>query len=186
RRFYRPTGDAFIPLEFADGAYRYGHSQIRHLYQLNDDSPPLAIFPDLIGFRPVRPEHRVEWPRLFDLTGKATAQRAKKLDGRLVPALTALPVAITGETDVQEMHSLATRDLERGQGVGLPSGEAVARLLGEKPLSAEEIGAKDAGWPGETPLWYYVLREADVRTGGKRLGAAGGRVLGGGVGAAGA
>ena len=30
RRYYRPVGEAFIPLEFADGAYRYGHSQIRH------------------------------------------------------------------------------------------------------------------------------------------------------------
>src|SRR5262245_46721648 len=100
RRFYRPERDPFIPLEFADGAYRYGHSQIRHRYQLNGDSLALPIFPDLIGFRPVRPEHRVEWTRLFDLNGNATAQRAKKLDGRLVRSLIALPVAITGETDV--------------------------------------------------------------------------------------
>jgi hypothetical protein len=31
-RYYRPGHDAFIPLEFADAAYRYGHSQIRHCY----------------------------------------------------------------------------------------------------------------------------------------------------------
>jgi hypothetical protein len=85
---------------------------------------------------------------------------------------------MTGATDPDELHSLATRDLQRGQGVGLPSGEAVAKLLGETPLSAAEVGAKDAGWPGETPLWYYVLREADVRTGGHRLGPVGGRIVG--------
>jgi heme peroxidase len=178
RRFYRPRRDPFIPLEFADGAYRYGHSQIRHQYQLNRSSPPLPIFPDLIGFRPVPPEHRVDWTCLFDRNGSATAQRAKKLDGRLVRPLITLPAALTGETDVEELHSLATRDLERGEGVGLPSGEAVAKLLGERPLSAEEVGARDAGWPGETPLWYYVLREADTRSGGNRLGPVGGRIVG--------
>ena len=177
RRYYRPPGEPFIPLEFADGAYRYGHSQIRHEYTLNGESGVLPIFPDLIGFKPVSPAYRVDWTRLFDVDGTRTAQRAKKLDGRLVRALIALPVALTGETE-EELHSLATRDLERGQGVGLPSGEAVAKLMGETPLSADEVGAKDAGWPGETPLWYYVLREADVRAGGNRLGPVGGRIVG--------
>jgi hypothetical protein len=70
------------------------------------------------------------------------------------------------------------RDLERGQGVGLPSGEAVAELLGETPLSAAEIGAASAGWQGETPLWYYILREADVRCAGDALGPVGARIVG--------
>jgi hypothetical protein len=178
RRYYRPRGEPFIPLEFADGAYRYGHSQIRHAYRINRESAAVPIFPDLMGFRPIRAEHRVDWTLLFDRQGCAPAQRAKKLDGRLVRALIALPASMTAATDPDELHSLATRDLERGQGVGLPSGEAVARLLGETPLSAAEIGAADAGWPGETPLWYYVLREADVRTGGDRLGPVGGRIVG--------
>ncbi len=178
RRYYRPDGGAFIPLEFADGAYRYGHSQIRHRYQVNSESGVVPIFPDLIGFQLVRPEHRVDWARLFDVDGEPSAQRAKKLDGRLVRPLIALPPAITGPTDVSELRSLATRDLERGQGVGLPSGEAVARLLGEKLLTADEIGTSKIGWSGETPLWYYVLREADVRSGGERLGTVGGRIVG--------
>ena len=178
RRFYRPKGQAFIPLEFADAAYRYGHSQIRHTYQLNAGSVAVPIFPDLIGFRPVAPEHRVEWSHLFDVPGSAPADRAKKIDGRLVGSLIALPVVLTGTCEVEEFHSLAVRDLERGQGVGLPSGEAVARLLGERPLTAEEVGAQAAGWKGETPLWYYILREADVRETGNRLGPVGARIVG--------
>jgi hypothetical protein len=178
RRFYRPNGQPFIPLEFADAAYRYGHSQIRHTYVLNGGSPPTAIFPDLIGFRPVTPDRRVDWTRLFDAAGRPPAARAKKIDGRLVGALIALPVALTGESDLEEFHSLAVRDLQRGQGVGLPSGEAVARRVGETPLTADEVGAMKAGWPGETPLWYYVLREADIRTGGNRLGPVGARIVG--------
>jgi hypothetical protein len=177
-RFYRPDGQAYIPLEFADAAYRYGHSQIRHTYTLNSTSKPMPIFPDLIGFRPVTPEQWVDWPRLFDAPGQPPAARAKKIDGRLVSALIALPVALTGDSEVEEFHSLAVRDLERGQGVGLPSGESIARLLDEEPLSADEVGAVRAGWRGETPLWYYVLREADVRCDGNRLGPVGARIVG--------
>jgi hypothetical protein len=178
RRFYRPEGDAFIPLEFADAAYRYGHSQIRNFYALNDDVMHVRVFPDLIGFRPTPPELTIDWSRLFDVDGRPPAQRAKKMDGRLVSSLIALPTIITGDAPVQEFHSLAVRDLERGQGVGLPSGESVARAMGEPPLTAGEVGTAAVGWQRETPLWYYILREADVRGSGDRLGAVGGRIVG--------
>jgi hypothetical protein len=95
-----------------------------------------------------------------------------------VGALIALPVALTGTSEVEAFHSLAVRDLQRGHTVGLPSGEAVARHLGETPLTAAEIGAAEAGWHGETPLWYYILREADVRCGGDRLGPVGALIVG--------
>jgi hypothetical protein len=57
----------------------------------------------------------------------------------------------------------------RGQGAGLPSGESVARLVGAKPLTAEEVGLQPYGWSGETPLWLYILRESAVRESGDRL-----------------
>jgi hypothetical protein len=177
-RFYRPAHEPFIPLEFADAAYRYGHSQIRQRYTLNTASAPTPIFPDLMGFRPVSSDRRVDWTRFFDANSRPPAARAKKIDGRLVGALIALPVALTGESHVEEFHSLAVRDLERGQGVGLPSGEAVARRLDETPLSRDEVGAAKVGWGGETPLWYYIQREADVRCGGNRLGPVGARIVG--------
>ena len=178
RRYYRPSGDAFIPLEFADAAYRYGHAQIRHTYRLNGASLEVPIFPDLIGFRPVTPQHRVEWTRLFYADGEPAAERAKKIDGTLVGALIALPVILTGDSDVQELHSLALRDLERGQRVGLPSGEAVARHVGVPPLTGDEVGARAFGWRDETPLWYYILREAATRGSGDRLGPVGARIVG--------
>jgi hypothetical protein len=178
RRFYRPDDQPFIPLEFADAAYRYGHAQIRHTYQLNAAAAAVPIFPDLLGFRPVAAEHQIEWPMLFDAKGAMRAVRAKKIDGRLVGALIALPVALTGESEFEEFHSLAVRDLVRGQGVGLPSGEMVARRLGEQPLTAEELATSGAGWSGETPLWYYILREADIRQAGNRLGPVGSRIVG--------
>jgi len=114
RRYYRPSGDAFIPLEFADAAYRYGHAQIRHTYRVSPGSAARPIFPDLIGFRPVAPDCRVQWTRLFDADGQPPADRAKKIDGTLVGALIALPVTLTGDCEVEEFHSLAVRDLEPG------------------------------------------------------------------------
>jgi Animal haem peroxidase len=175
--WFRPGDGVFIPLEFADAAFRYGHCQIRQEYQLNQNTEPVPIFPDLLGFRPVPYERRVDWTLLFDGSGRHAAQRAKKIDGRLPRSLIHLPVAITGECQIDEYHSLAVRDLLRGRGVGLPSGEAVARHLGLTPLSADEVGLAATGWTGPTPLWYYVLREAAVATAGNRLGPLGGRIV---------
>jgi len=176
-RWFHPAHGAFIPLEFADAAYRYGHSQIRHRYQLNLQTDPVPLFPDLLGFRAVPHERTVDWTLFFDAPGATPAQRSKKIDGKLVRALIQLPVAVTGECEIEDYHSLAVRDLQRGQGVGLPSGEAVARHIGIAPLSSEQIGLASTSWQGETPLWYYILREADVCTGGHRLGPVGGTIV---------
>jgi hypothetical protein len=176
-RFYRPDPEPFIPVEFADAAFRYGHSQIRQLYQLQPDGPSRPVFPDLMGFGPIG-DRRVDWSLMFDVPGHPPAQRAKRIDGGLARALIELPEAITGEVEVQAYHSLAARDLERGEGTGLPSGEAVAREIGAEPLSAEEVGLAGHGWVGETPLWLYVLRESAIREDGDRLGEVGGRIVG--------
>ncbi|HET6944955.1 MAG TPA: peroxidase family protein, partial [Gaiellaceae bacterium] len=176
-RYYRPDGGPFIPLEFADAAYRYGHSQIRQLYQLQDGGPLYSVFPDLIGFGPIG-DRRVDWALLFDVRGRPPAQRAKPMDGVLPRSLIELPQAITGAVDDVAYRSLAARDLERGQGTGLPSGEAVARLVGAEPLTEAEVDLRAHGWEGETPLWLYVLREASVRHEGDRLGEVGGRIVG--------
>jgi len=176
-KWFHPVHGAFIPLEFADAAYRYGHSQIRHRYQLNLQTDPVPLFPDLLGFRAVPRERKVDWTLFFDAPGTTLAQRSKKIDRKLVRALIALPVAVSGECEIEDYHSLAVRDLQRGQGVGLPSGEAVARYVGITPLTAEQVGIASTSWQGETPLWYYILREADTCAGGRRLGPVGGRIV---------
>jgi len=178
-RHYRPApGAAWIPLEFADAAYRYGHGQIRERYRVNRDADPVPVFPDLLGFRPVPAARTVDWSCLFDQPGRPPAQRARRMDGRLARYLIRLPEALTGVTPDDDYGSLAVRDLQRGQGVGLPSGEAVAGRLGVAPLTAEEVGLAGSGWRQETPLWFYVLKEAEHRGDGRRLGPVGGRIVG--------
>jgi hypothetical protein len=53
----------------------------------------------------------------------------------------------------------------------------VARHIGATPLTADEVGIASTGWRGGTPLWYYILREADACEGGHRLGPVGGRIV---------
>ena len=176
-RFYRPDGAPRIPFEFADAAFRYGHSQVRDAFELNSGSRALRLFPDLIGFRPVPAELAIEWSRLFDVEGAAPAQRAKLIDGRLARSLIELPAAITGEVERDAYQSLAGRDLQRGHGYGLPSGEAIARAMGETPIADDPLGLRAAGWEGETPLWLYFLAESASRGRGEQLGPSGGRIV---------
>ena len=177
-RRFSPEGTVAIPLEFADAAYRFGHSQMRDSYQLQPGGPALKLMPDLIGFRPTPAGRVVHWPLLLDVPGQPPAQRAGAIDGRLPNSLIHLPLDITGTVDEDDQASLAVRDLLRGPATGLPSGEAVARQVGEAPLAPEEIGLAALGWPGETPLWYYILREAAVREDGERLGPVGSLIVG--------
>ena len=175
---YRDDEDPYIPFEFADAAYRYGHSQIRSLYRINDDVEPLPVFPDLIGFGPVPPSHAVDWTLQIDVAGHAPAQRAKRIDGRLPSSLIALPASISGERSGSDYASLANRDLQRGQAVGLPSGEAIARTLNMPVLDSDQVGLAEHGWSGETPLWFYILKEAEAFCDGERLGPVGARIVG--------
>jgi hypothetical protein len=177
-RWYVPGTAPTIPLEFADAAYRYGHSQIRHAYRLNARHAPVPLFPDLVGFGPLPDDHHIDWRELFDFAGAAPAQRARKIDGRLAASLIQLPRAISGEDPTSPYDSLAVRDLERGLGTALPSGEAIAATLGVPALSAEQTGMAEAGWDGETPLWLYVLKEAEALEDGERLGPVGGTIVG--------
>jgi len=142
-------GEPFIPFEFADAAYRYGHSQIRAGYQVKPGFGPCALFPDLMGFGPVAHDHAVDWSLHVDVPGRPRAQRSKRIDGRLPRSL-----------------------------IALPSGEAVVRRLSATVLEPEQVGLAGHGWTGETPLWLYVLKEAHALHDGLRLGPVGGRIVG--------
>lgn len=174
RWFTPPSTQAYIPLEFADAAFRYGHSQIRHAYRLTADGPAIPLFPDLLGIGPQHPGHRLDLDQIFDMPGRPLAQRAKRIDGRLPASLISLPEPVTGAVDIPAHHSLAARDLLRGDSTSLPSGEAIARRIGAQPLTAAELGHS---WPDGTPLWLYVLKEAEHRGDGDRLGPVGGRIV---------
>ena len=174
-RFFSPApGESYLPLEFADAAFRYGHSQIRHSYQLQPGGQELPLFPALAGFAPITPDRRVDLGQLFDLPGHPPAQRAKRIDGTLPTSLIRLPRQVTGDVEVAAYRSLAVRDLLRGMATSLPSGESVASAMGITPLTADQVGPR---WAAGTPLWFYILKEAEARAAGDHLGPVGGRIV---------
>jgi hypothetical protein len=76
------------------------------------------------------------------------------------------------------------RNLLRGRSLGLPSGQSVARFMKLQPLTKAEISTGSDGAVAvkhnfhiESPLWYYILKEAQVQGQGKRLGQVGSRIL---------
>jgi hypothetical protein len=195
-RFYRPRRDAFIPVEFAGAAYRFGHSMVRPSYFFNDfvkqatggnrtpifnaDTNPLA---NMNGFRTLPPEWGFQWKFFFDLPGAGRkGQPSYRIDTEIVNPLGALPGFPSG--DPANPNSLAARNLLRGRALGLPSGQDVARAMGVKPLSDADLYdgkglAADvvAKLKGRAPLWYYVLREAEQVAKGEHLGPVGGRIV---------
>lgn len=179
-RFYEPeeqAGPPEIPVEFSDAAYRFGHAQISPCYRLNEGSGEVTLFPDCLGGKRVSPGRTIDWSFFFDVPGMRTPQPSRKIVPSLTHALIDLPEQIVGHTEIPEHHSLAVRDLQRGMALGLPSGESVAQEIGAEPLTGEECGLGAGGWEGETPLWYYIFKEAEVRANGEHLGHVGGRIV---------
>jgi hypothetical protein len=131
-----------------------------------------------MGFGPVTSERTVDWTLHIDVEGHPAAQRAKRIDSRLPATLIALPTQISGSEPGTDYASLANRDLQRGQAMGLASGESIARHFGVPPLTAAQLGLAQHDWTGETPLWLYILEGAEVLHAGEQLGPVGGRLVG--------
>jgi hypothetical protein len=135
----------------------------------------------------------IEWDRFVD-KGDSTADHfTRKIDTNLAFPLSQMinqidPADGTLPIPVQDiLKSLAIRNLLRGYELSIPTGQAVAAKLGIKPLSQDELkqgntqAVNDAlaagGFLDKTPLWFYVLKEAEVRANGNSLGELGSRIV---------
>ncbi|HST71223.1 MAG TPA: heme peroxidase family protein [Kocuria rosea] len=183
RRFYKPGNPArpMMPVEYSVGAYRFGHSMVRAEYEMNDEvTIPFFGSPsnDLRGSRPIPAAARADWNYFFDLPG-VSAPDDRNLT-RLIDTKLALPLAELPPTVVQHVDgailNLAQRNLLRGKRLGLPAGQDVARAMGVAPISNDRLGLTEPGWNGRAPLWFYVLKEAEL-LGGRTLGPVGGRIV---------
>jgi Animal haem peroxidase len=176
------------PVEFSAAIFRYGHSQVRDSYEINDQSQddPLHVFrslpnhrPDpnsLMGGRNIPANMGIDWAEFFQIDDhpEFEGNLSRRLDTKISNSLFQLPIP---NIEAEGSNVLAFRNLNRGQFYGLPSGQDVARLMGIAPLSNVEIGLPALFGGGEAPLWYYILAESEITENGTRLGPVAGRVV---------
>jgi hypothetical protein len=205
-KFYKPVKEAFIPIEFAVAAYRFGHSMVRPIYRLNtkmadiDDRLPIFSLTDesLLGFRAFPSTFGIDWRLYFKMgdapeLGPHRVQPAYKIDTSIVSPLGSLPPSVA-----MDPSSLILRNLVRGWRMQLPSGQAVAEAMGIEPIPDDRLKVGKATeedspdnksitdisplFEGNAPLWYYVLAEAQQQFGDDRtpihMGPVGGRIVG--------
>lgn len=177
-RFYSACQQ--MPVEFSVAAYRFGHSQVRGLYRINDATNRLPVFTgtfgtpgiDLVGFSPSPSNFAIDWSYFFTKGfGDKRAQAGYKFDASLTNSLSLLPLPVSSEGPA----NLAQRNLLRAVQIGLPTGQDVAKAIGVRPLADGQLligkatgDATDAkgiaevapSLAGRSPLWTYVLSES--------------------------
>ena len=181
--------EPYIPVEFSVAAYRFGHSQVRSSYRANFGTSatvaaqqffallidPAAADPhdptDLRGGLRA-PRRFIDWQTFFDF-GDGRKRQNKRIDTKLSSVLFDLMGQSEGEPT-----SLATRNLLRSLTMGVPSGQRVAKAMKLPALDPAELDdLTPFHLEKRAPLWFYVLREADVMADGEHLGPVGGRIV---------
>ena len=194
-RFYRPRpGEQSIPVEFQGAAYRFGHSLVRPSYRANlagDNTLPFFAFifdpagegqADPIDLRggARAPRRFIGWQTFFDFGGTQTAnvRPNKVIDTKISTPLFNLPLGAIASGD--RPTALPQRNLLRHLTWSIPSGQSIARAMNIRPLSPEQLSDLaqfGVGLDRNTPLWFYVLKEAELLTGGARLAGVGARIV---------
>lgn len=174
-----------MPHEFAI-AFRFGHSQLRDSYTLNPANPPIRLFDnrnpdanDLRGARVLPAAHGIDWP-FFLSPGTDATKISNRIDSQIADVVFDLPASAIPD-QITFVSNLSLRNLIRSNQIGLGSGEALADFYDPaNKLSAAEIepnasarkffkdsNAVAAAPPFRTPLWYYILKEAEQAAAGR-------------------
>ena len=195
RKYYTPEVGQ-IPVEFQGAVFRFGHSMVRPSYRANFTSLSGQPFFGMIfdpaqennpdpddlrgGFRARR--RFIGWQTFFDF-GDGNMRPNKQIDTKISTPLFDLPLAAiaTLNPPAEPPTSLPQRNLLRHITWRLPSGQSIAREMKVPALSSEDLKElKDFGnkLDESTPLWYYILKEAEIMEKGIHLGPVGGRIVG--------
>ena len=147
---------------------------------------------------------RINWNRFFSTANHQAENKARKTDTRVALHMGQLP-GFT-DANVNFMAMLSSRNLVRGLALGVPTGQAVAQQMGITPLTETQLKANpfenallvpsvtpeqqdlhnqtlgilstnDNALCKQTPLWFYILKEAEVLQQGNQLGPVGGRIV---------
>ncbi len=118
-------------------------------------------------------------------------QPSYKIDSEVGHPLGALPDSVAHAEQLfagnpaSAAKSLAVRNLLRGRSLGVPAGQDVARAMGITPLTDVQLlddittltPAARQDLTNQAPLWFYILKEAQVVAAGHHLGPVGRRIV---------
>lgn len=184
RKYYDWRNEPFIPVEFAAAAFRFGHSQVRDEYQIDVDENDRIKKGVMIMKQNFSREEKRD--QILSLMGRQTGIDSVQLTSffgpdaqpnhLIQPKISAslynishFPGVVPLNSDMEYSDSLPYRTITRGMQLGLPSGESVAKAFNQVVLDIDfQKGDPDFDVPSydpeynQTPLWYYILHEAEA------------------------
>jgi hypothetical protein len=162
-----------------------GTMQLIFAFTGREPNQPIGGF----GFETLPDNWIIDWSRFLTRTDR---QAARPIDTRIAGVLLDLPNE-NGAPMAGLFRQLARRNLRRGYVLNLPTAQgliaamaaagvgAPATVLTAAQIAGESEPLKTAvvagGFDTATPLWFYILREAEVVHQGGKLGPLGSRIV---------
>jgi hypothetical protein len=196
-----PEKSYSVPIEFSLAAFRFGHSMVRNAYRLNCRQKRVVIG-ELMALgqkaSPIPDDYLIEWGTFFDgLPTSGPPASTSFIDTSIGVALHGLSpstIRLANKLEPPDPSDLPTRTLLRGARAGLPSGQEVAdalvaqgKIKSTDRLTAAQLTQdtcdhtgsilRKIGLEQNTPLFYYVLKEAELTKGGLVLGPVGSHII---------
>jgi hypothetical protein len=198
----RKSGAGFsVPIEFSLAAFRFGHSMVRNAYRLNCRTKRVLI-EELMAqgqkAAPISDDYLVEWGTFFDgLPTSGPQASSAYIDTSVSKAMHGLSpgtIRLANRLESIDPSNLPVRTLVRGARAQLPSGQEAAatflaqgRIKSQDLLTSAQLGRDTCDRSASvlrkhrleqnTPLFYYILKEAELKGEGLTLGPVGSHIV---------
>jgi hypothetical protein len=201
RRARKPASGFSVPIEFSLAAFRFGHSMVRNAYRLNCRTKRVLI-EELMALgqkaEPIADDYLVEWGTFFDGLPTSGPQASSAfIDTSVSHAMHGLSpgtIRLANKLESIDPSNLPVRTLVRGARAQLPSGQEAAdalvaqgRIKSKDRLTSSQLRSDTCNRSGSvlsrngleqnTPLFYYILKEAELKGEGLTLGPVGSHII---------